>query len=359
MDGKTIERLHEKNQQIIDMVIERAKRDFPDDIALIGLTGSFATGDFHEKSDLDLIIVNQTDRGWGMSSCFIFDGVGYDIYCTPWDNLERKAALDCVGVSSLTDLVLFYHAKPEYLERFNRLREQALTLLAEPVGEQSVKRAEKHISQAKQAYADMMLAEDIGAARYASGGVLLHTVNALVSLNNTCIKRGVKRYLEELLAYTYLPDNFEALYTGVIEAKNHGDIQEASFSLLRGVTRLYDAMRGRFTPKPVPTFDNLNGTYEELWCNCRNKILASAAANDPSYAFFAAMGAQNYLDEMETEKGTPHYDLMRHFDAGRLDTFKSAFLEAMDDYRMEYDKVNRKVLTFETFNDLYSHYMKK
>jgi hypothetical protein len=50
------------------MVIERAKRDFPDDIAIIGLTGSFSTGDFHEKSDLDLININNTDRGWGISS---------------------------------------------------------------------------------------------------------------------------------------------------------------------------------------------------------------------------------------------------------------------------------------------------
>jgi len=47
-----------KNEKIINMVIERAKRDFLDDIAIIGLSGSFSTGDFHEKSDLDLIIIN-------------------------------------------------------------------------------------------------------------------------------------------------------------------------------------------------------------------------------------------------------------------------------------------------------------
>nr|WP_246318128.1 nucleotidyltransferase domain-containing protein [Paenibacillus taichungensis] len=68
------------------MVIERAKRDFLDDIAIIGLTGSFSTGDFHEKSDLDLIIINNTERGWGISDCFILDDVGYDIYCTPFKN---------------------------------------------------------------------------------------------------------------------------------------------------------------------------------------------------------------------------------------------------------------------------------
>ncbi|MCL2820482.1 MAG: hypothetical protein FWD38_06590 [Oscillospiraceae bacterium] len=48
--------LFEKNDKIANMVIERAKRDFPDDIAIIGLSGSFQTEDFHENSDLDLII---------------------------------------------------------------------------------------------------------------------------------------------------------------------------------------------------------------------------------------------------------------------------------------------------------------
>ena len=41
--------LMDKNEKITNMIIERIKRDYPDDIALIGVTGSFATNDFHEK----------------------------------------------------------------------------------------------------------------------------------------------------------------------------------------------------------------------------------------------------------------------------------------------------------------------
>ena len=37
MNEKTKQNLIEKNKKIINMVIERAKRDFPDDIAIIGL----------------------------------------------------------------------------------------------------------------------------------------------------------------------------------------------------------------------------------------------------------------------------------------------------------------------------------
>lgn len=52
MDADIRQKILNKNDKLISMVIERAKRDFPDDIAIIGLTGSFSTGDFHEKAIL-------------------------------------------------------------------------------------------------------------------------------------------------------------------------------------------------------------------------------------------------------------------------------------------------------------------
>ena len=218
--------LYEKNDRIANMVIERAKRDFPEDIAIIGLTGSFRTGDFHEKSDLDLIIVNNTERGWEISSCFIFDDVGYDIYCTPWETrLAAQAILENPGVSSLTELQILYCAKPEYLDKFNDLKQQALDTMAKPIGIECIKRAKTHLDLAKQELADSMLYENIGAVRYASCGVVYHVVNCLVNLNNTCIKRGIKRYLNELLSYKYLPVDFEKSYMDVINAKTIDEIR--------------------------------------------------------------------------------------------------------------------------------------
>jgi len=360
MDDKLKQKLEDKNKKLIDMVIERAKRDFPEDIALIGLTGSFCTGDFHEKSDLDLIIVNNTERGWEISSCFIYDDVGYDIYCTPWETrLAQQAVLENPGVSSLIDLQILYCAKPEYLEKFNKLRQQALDTMAKPVSMECINRAKTHLDLAKQELADSMLFDNIGAIRYASCGVVYHIVNCLVNLNNTCIKRGIKRYLEELLSYEYLPDDFEKLYMAVIDAKTIDEIRTSSVSLLKSVVLLYDRMCGEFKSKPVPTYDNLKGTYEELWSNCRNKVITSINERDKSYAFFAAMGAQNYLDEMSDEHcGTKKFDLMQYFDANDLDSFKDAFLAAMDDYLEEYIKVGREVVKYDTFDELYNDFMK-
>ena len=350
-------KLADKNKKLIDMVIERAKRDFPDDIALIGLTGSFNTNDFHEKSDLDLIIVNNTGRGWEISDGFIFDDVGYDIYCTPWDNLEKKAELDCVGVSSLTDLQILYYAKPEYLERLNALKEKALKKLSEDINAECINRAEKHIDLAKQNYADMCLSCDLGTVRYASSELLYNVINSIVSLNNTCIKRGVKRYFEELSTYSHLPEDFENLYMSLIDAKTVDNIRKFSGLLLSAVISLRDKLRQQYVEKPVPTYDNLKGWYEECWCNLRNKFIASVAARDKSYTFLVAESAQNYFDEMTDRLGTKKYDLMQYFDSEHLEKILDAFLLVMDEYLQAYEKVGRSVKRYDSFDALYNDYM--
>ncbi|MDR2933105.1 MAG: nucleotidyltransferase domain-containing protein [Oscillospiraceae bacterium] len=352
--------LLDKNNKIIDMVIEKAKNYFPDDIALIGLTGSFSTGDYHEKSDLDLIIVNTTPRGWEIAYCFIFDDVGYDIYCTPWSpRIEAQSRLESPMVSCLLDLDVLYCAKPEYMEKLQAYRQNALDILALPIGKDCLERARKDLNLARQAFAEILLSDDAGTVRYASGTVVYNLVNALTNMNNTYIKRGIKRYLDSVLSYRYIPDHFEALYMAAINAESVDDIRHSTKALLQSVMNLHTNMIDEFTAKPHPTYENLQGTYEELWCNCRNKIIESVELGDQSYAFHAGCGAQNYLDEMNRTIGTPKYDLMRYFAPHNLPAFKEAFLSIMADYLDEYKKAGRTVEHFDTFEDLYQQFMSR
>lgn len=351
-------KLMDKNELLINMVIERAKRDFLDDIAIIGLTGSFNTGDFHEKSDLDLVIINNTEKGWEISDCFILEDVGYDIYCMPWNSrIQEQSTLESPHVSCLTELKIIYYATPEDLEKFNDFRQKALDALANPIGEACLNRAIKWIDLAKQAYSDTVLSEDMGSARQASADVLYNLVNALASMNNTYIKRGIKRYLQEIRSFRYIPDDLESLYMSIIEAASIEEIRTASFNMLKSVVRLHSIMCDNFIVKPTPTFENLKGTYEELWSNYRNKMLDSVLNNDASYAFLSAFGAQAYLDYMTVEKGTKKFDLMQYFDASDLQVLNENFLKMMDEYLDEYNQVGREVKRFTTFEQLYDHYM--
>ena len=359
MDEITKQQLFDKNNSLINMVIQRAKRDFPEDIAIIGLTGSFSTGDYHEKSDLDLIIINNTDRGWGIASCFILDDVGYDIYCTPWETrIEAEASLKSPMVSNLIDLQILYCAKPEYLEKFNVYKQRALDAFDKPIGKDCIELAKACIDTAKQEYADALLNENIGAVRYAAAGVLYNLINAIVNLNNTYFKRGIKRYLEQMATFQYLPDEFEKKYMAVISANTIDEIRQTSYDMLKSVIDLYDEMYINLVEQPVPTYNNLCGTYEELWCNYRNKVIASTEAKDKSYAYHVALGAQGFLDEMTKYRGTKKFDLMKYFNADDLTALKEEFLGVMDEYLEEYKKVGRKVERYDSIEELYKYYMK-
>ena len=359
MDEKIKQGLFDKNNAIINMVIGRAKRDFPEDIAIIGLTGSFSTGDFHEKSDLDLIIINNTDRGWEIASCFILEDVGYDIYCTPWETrIEAEASLKSPMISCLVDLQILYCAKPEYLDKFNSYRQRALDALERPIGKECIERAKECINNAKQEYANTLLSDNVGTVRYAAGRALSNVINAIVNLNNTYFKRGIKRYLEQLATFQYIPDGFEKKYMAVVSAKTIYEIRDATCEMLKTIIALYDEMYEKLVKQPLPTYDNLCGTYEELWCNCRNKVIASTESKDKSYVYHVALGAQAFLNEMTEDRGTKKFDLMKHFDAENLPAFKEAFLRVMDEYLDEYNKVGRKVERYASLEELYKHFMK-
>lgn len=359
MDAANRERILYKNDELIRMVIQRAKRDFPEDIAIIGLTGSFNTGDYYEKSDLDLIIINNTPQGWGISSCFILEDVGYDIYCTPWETrIEEQANLESSMIACLIDLQVLYCAKQEYLEKLNGYKQRALDELAKPIGKDCIRRAKKYIDQAKQEYANTLLSEDIGVVRFASSELLYHLLNALTNLNNTYLKLGFKRYLKEIASYRYVPEHYEKNHMAVIHAKTIHEIRSASYIILSCVIDLYQRMDKELVIRPVPTYDNLNGTYEELWCNYRNKMLHSIEIQDKFYAYHVANGIQGYLDEMTEMIGTPKFDLMQYFDSDDLQLFKEKTLQVMDEYLEEYNRVGRKAKHYDTFEALYKEYMK-
>lgn len=352
----------EKNDKIIDMVIERVKRDFPQDIVIIGLSGSISTEDFHEKSDLDLIIINDTDKGWGISHCFIMDDIGYDIYCTPWEpRIYESSELISAHVSTLTEMKVLYSAGAEFTERLEAYKRRALELMAQPIGRESLLRAKKWLDKAKADYADVVMSETVGEARMGAGRVLLNCINAIVSMNNTCIKRGIKRYTEEIMGLRFVPAGFEALQAGVIGSRTTGELGENVLRLLRAVAELYQRMWTEFVTEKegvVPCADNLRGTYEELWCNCRNKIAQSTLAGNAVYAFHAAVGAQDYLDEMHECAGTRKYDLLRHFDENDLPALDRAFMEIAEDYLALYAENGLEVCRYDGFDELYAEFMK-
>ncbi|WP_291582440.1 nucleotidyltransferase domain-containing protein [Clostridium sp. UBA6640] len=357
MDSSEINRLKQKNKELINIVIQKVQKEYQDDIDLIGVFGSFFTGDFHEKSDLDLLVVLNNERGWGFSTCFILDGIGYDFYGSTWEKLERSASFDDTFISQIIDVDIVYCREPQYIERFMHLRQNTLNIINSPMTTEILQKAKKHLDNATLTYGKMMLEEEIGAIRQLSGDVISHLTNTVCFLNHSYFKLGVKHYLEEMLAMKRVPKYFEQYFNGVIYATSVLDIKETTTKLIRTVKDLYDEIVEEILEKAVPTKDNLKGTYEEIWSNWKNKIQYAADNKDIFLAFSSGVSCQSFYDLMHRECGTISINLMKHFQANDLKSFADAFEEAMQLYKKDYDKLQLQVLTYDSIDAFRKDYL--
>jgi predicted nucleotidyltransferase len=357
MDDIVINQLKQKNKELIDILIQKVRKEYENDIDLIGVYGSFFTGDFHEKSDLDLLVVLNNERGWGFSTCFILDGVGYDLYGSPWTKLEKMASFDHTFVSHVIDVDIVYCREPECRNRFIQLRQKALDIINNPITTELLEKSKKHLEDATFAYGKMMLEDEIGAARKLSGDIIYHLTNTVCFLNHSYFKLGVKHQLEEMLAMKRVPKHFDEYFNDVMHAASVTAIKEAAAKLVKTVKELYDEITEETLEKVVPTKDNLKGTYEEIWSNWKNKIQYAVDYNDKLLAFSSGASCQEFYDEMHLERGTASINLMKHFQANNLDSFAKAFEEAMELYKEEYDKLQMEVLTYDSIDAFRKDYL--
>ena len=202
--------LEERNQKIIDAVMKKAAIACPGALALIGINGSFMTGDYYERSDLDLLILINDDRGWQLGCTFIQDDlqVGHDIYCTTWERLQKDAEYEHPNISKLMDAKIVYCADEKYRERLENLRKKASGIL-------------EHY------YTLAMISEQQSDVLDGAGRVIYYVENAIAMLNKRYFRYGVKRAYEELNAMENRPEKLCGLIDAVLSATSVTHIEKS------------------------------------------------------------------------------------------------------------------------------------
>lgn len=338
--------LEERNQKIIDAVIEKADRVCPGALALIGIYGSFMTGDYHEKSDLDLLIVINDDRGWQLGSAFIQDDlqVGHDIYCTTWERLQDDARYEHPNISKLMDARIVYCAGEKDRERLELLRKAAQDILTAPFSEEDYAKAEKLLKEAEHCFALAMTAERKSDVLEGAGGAIYYIENAIAMLNKQYFHDGVKRAYEELNAMSIRPEKLCDRIEDVVSATSVVSLQEHLSTLMRETMAVFRnvketiAMQGK-----VATKDALTGTYEEMYSNWRNKLYLAAETGNRHLAFMSLISADAMLSEIGSEVSIDRYDVMGGYDAQDLHRTANAYDSVLAEYRKEYSKVGLQV----------------
>lgn len=341
------------HKKIIDAVLEKAKRMCPEALDLVGIYGSVSTGDVHDRSDLDLLILINDPKGYVLSDAFILEDekVGYDIYCTTWEGLSEDAKCGQAHISKLMDSEIVFARDECVTERLEQLKSQAREILGSDKRFDVVSDLRDELCKY---YGHAMATETLGELRAYATYVITLCLDAVMLWNGEYFKRGIKRTFEELEGLD-VPDDFEQNIMRIVKAKNYVELGVSLATLFKSVMRFTEHR----TKKEAPTREKLSGTYEEIYSNWRHKMREAAQRKDGFSSFMNLASLQFMLEEIGAENDIPKFRVMEEFDASDLDKNTRIFDEALEDYRQEYVKLGMEVKSFQSVEEFVKEYAKR
>ncbi|MDF2892042.1 MAG: uncharacterized protein K0R80_2409 [Clostridia bacterium] len=357
MDTNIKKMLEERNNRIINAIIKKAENICPGSIALIGVAGSFHSGDIHEKSDLDLCIVINDDRARQIASCFILGDVAFDIYCTPWNRLEEMSEYKNPYVTKLLELDIVYCSDAKYMQRYKDLSSKVANKLNQVYSIEDNEKADEFVDKAFKEYANAMLSSEYGECRYTTADMIFYIEFAIYMYNKSYIKKGVKRIPEEISRLKHLPLSFSELYWKVIKAETMEEIKASATMLMKAVKEFVKQMKGRVDTKKEISEADIKGTYEEIYSNWKNKMYHAVDEDNAYLSLMTAASCQGFYDEMYDEYNIDRIDLMRNIKANNLKMSARAFDDAMEEYKKYYDKLNAEVRWYIDLDEFERNYL--
>ena len=328
------------NQTILDAVIRRTEAVCPDSVALIGIYGSAATGDTHEKSDLDLLVLINDDRARTLNRTFVLDdiGVGFDIYCTTWDMAEADARCEHAHLSRLLDARIVCIRDPDAAVRLENLREKAKACLS---SDERFDRANDALQAAVTRFGECCLAQSLSRCRTWAAAAIDALLSAVMLWHGRYFRLGVKRTFEEL-ARLGLRFDLKGDIDRIIRADSMDAVRDALGQTIRDVRAQLPFPVERVPASP----ENLSGTWEEMYSNWRNKMTEAAENRDPFASFMNLTALQFMFDGVAAGIDIRVPDAMAHFDPADLSGNAARFDEALDEYLREYEKIGLKPLHY-------------
>ena len=345
--------MNDMNEKMIDIIIKKADALCADSLALIGVYGSVVTGDEYEKSDLDLMILINDENGQVLADGFIIDDVdiGYDLYCTSWDMLEEDARCGHAHLSKLFDSRIVYCKDKSALERLEEIRRKAAELLA---SDRRYEKADKVFSDAKKMLAEVCLAQSLSKARSCAGAAIEFIENAVMLYNGQYFRKGTKRALDELKQLK-LPFDLETGILAVIQAETVEKIRER----LTEVFILTDGYLQVPKKKELPSAENLQGTYEEMYSNWKNKMTEAAGRDDVYSSFMNLLSLQWMFYEIAECIAVDDFEIMDKFSPKNLEENVEVFNNALSNYLAEYEKVGICPRHFKNVTEFVEDYEKQ
>jgi len=309
--------------KIVDFISEKIKKDYCDDIAIAAYYGSYVTGTFNEKSDIDIFFIPKTDRGWEMGDCFLLRDIGIDIFPISWERVGRISEFDKSIVSVIADCKVFFSSSSIDLAKFQAFQEKIQNYLLPENKLSLLKKATDKFQKAFKLIYRMEKTTDKNDSSFIKYVydflTILFEVYALI--NQRYFKSGWGKNLKELFNFDKLPDGFENIIKNILELKDKQKTITLCKSLIEDTEEILKEETKQFF-KPKKAEEVFSGYYEEIKSTF-NKINVACDNDDYELAFFAASNLQIEMTKLMGLQATSFWDPPA-FDYSSLEVFSAA-----------------------------------
>lgn len=360
---KTKEELFDRNNKIINEVLDKIERTCPNSVDMVAIGGSFASGDYHEKSDLDIVVIRNNDDAIKIHKCFIMDGIGYDIYSYSWEDFKKMTRYETPYVTKLKQLDIIYTRNNEVIEKYKSYQAD----LNDNMNNELLIRnnVSKLFSKIIKDYGDLLSGNTSKKIYKSLGSFVENTENIVYLINRKYLEHGVKMIPIEIIKMKDLPKNFIKEYQRLFDCNYETEI-------IDNVSKIYSSleqyiidhgieikMRTEFNKrekeKPEISSPDLDGSFEELYSNYYNKLKCAYENNDKFLSFRSLVDAQNFYDYFFDKYNVSEIDIISKYNPNDLKQNFDVFVNSLKIWKSLYDKNNKKIDIVENPKEIYDN----
>lgn len=338
------------NDQLVQWIRSQVETDYPENISLVCVYGSWLSGTMNRLSDVDCYFIPKTDRAYEFAQTFILEGVGYDIFPMSWERLEEIAKLDSPMQPLVGDVQILYCADCEIRERFRDLQRQMAENLENDAWVRRV--AGEKCREAAQLLRNLEAESAEKELRKTAGRVSTLLAYVVTICSHEYNRLGMKKQYADLQRLAPWAANH---YRGVVEAETAQAARREAEAFLEAVC----AHLGMDVPAPEPEVKEVHPVepdlallaeiYQEI-CSTYNKIYISCEKGDPVQAYHAAGVLQYDLDE-SARFGCPDFDLLGSFDHRNLAAFSRTVRQAEETLLSLFQNAGIELKRYDSFAD--------
>lgn len=237
------------------------------------------------------------------------------------------------------DARIVYCADEKYLEQLEALRQKAKDILEAPFSSEDYEKAENVLKEAKDYYAMAMISDDLPTVLEQAGGVVYYVENAIAMLNKQYFRQGVKRTYEELNEMKKRPEKLCEIIEHVISVTSAVSVKEHLTTLMKETMSVFQKEKELILAQKKPvTADTINGTYEEMFSNWRNKMHLAAKAGNRHLAFMSLISNSAMFAGISSEVDIEQYNVMECYEPEDLHKTANAYDNILNKYLNEYRK---------------------